>query len=184
MGNVAPLVRRPVEIQLDKSYPELGVRSFWKGTFHKPLLAGLDVGTKRLFQIAKGDLLFNIVFAWEGAVAVAQLNDDGRVGSHRFLTCVADSERTSSQFLRYFFLTQGGLELLGAASPGGAGRNRTLGVEALSEIHVPMPGLAQIQWFDALQAKAADVRRLHVEAKTELERLIPSMLHRAFNGEL
>ena len=131
MADIAPLVRRPIEIDLESSYPELGVRSFGKGTFHKPALSGLEVGTKRLFRIEKGDLVFNIVFAWEGAVAVAQKADDGRVGSHRFLTCVPEEGRATSTFLRYFFLTKEGIELLGKASPGGAGRNRTLGVEAL-----------------------------------------------------
>jgi len=71
MSEVAPLVRRPVEIDLDGTYPELGVRSFGKGTFHKPELPGAEVGNKKLFRINAGDLLFNIVFAWEGAVAVA-----------------------------------------------------------------------------------------------------------------
>jgi type I restriction enzyme S subunit len=36
MGEVAPLVRRPVEVSADGMYPELGIRSFGKGTFHKP----------------------------------------------------------------------------------------------------------------------------------------------------
>ena len=69
MAEVAPLVRRPVEIDLDAAYPELGVRSFGRGTFHKPELPGVEVGNKKLFRICAGDLVFNIVFAWEGAVA-------------------------------------------------------------------------------------------------------------------
>ena len=64
MSEVAPLVRRPVAVDLDGTYPELGVRSFGKGTFHKPDLPGAEVGTKKLFSINAGDLLFNIVFAW------------------------------------------------------------------------------------------------------------------------
>jgi len=128
MGDIAPLVRRPVAIDPDATYPELGVRSFGKGTFHKPALPGIEVGSKKLFGIAAGDLLFNIVFAWEGAVAVAQPGDAGRVGSHRFLTCVPDPKRATADFLRYWFLTDEGLLVLGQASPGGAGRNRTLGV--------------------------------------------------------
>ena len=67
---VAPLVRRPrVEIDLDAAYPELGVRSFGRGTTNE--LPGVEVGDKQLFRICAGDLVFNIVFAWEGAVAVA-----------------------------------------------------------------------------------------------------------------
>jgi hypothetical protein len=48
------------------------IRSFGKGTFHKPPLSGSDVGTKRLYRIEPGDLLFSNVFAWEGAIAIAQ----------------------------------------------------------------------------------------------------------------
>jgi type I restriction enzyme S subunit len=33
MGDVAPLVRRPVHVEPDITYPELGIRSFGKGTF-------------------------------------------------------------------------------------------------------------------------------------------------------
>ena len=131
MAEVAPLVRRPVEIDLDAAYPELGVRSFGRGTFHKPELPGVEVGNKKLFRICAGDLVFNIVFAWEGAVAVAQPEDDGRVGSHRFLTCVPAPETATVEFLRFYFSTPEGLQKLGEASPGGAGRNRTLGLKKL-----------------------------------------------------
>jgi type I restriction enzyme S subunit len=180
MQEVAPLVRRPVEVNPEQSYSELGVRSFGKGTFHKPDLPGIEVGTKRLFRIDKGDLLFNIVFAWEGAVAVAREDDYGRVGSHRFLACVPDPDRATPEFLRYFFLTEEGLQRLGEASPGGAGRNRTLGMQALDAIQVPCPSLAAQSWFNALQTKAAVARSSSADAAAELDRLIPAMLDRAF----
>jgi hypothetical protein len=141
MGDIAPLVRRPVTIDPDGSYPELGVRSFGKGTFHKPQLPGIEVGTKKLFTVESGDLVFNIVFAWEGAVAVASSGDAGRVGSHRFLTCVPDPDRATADFLRFWFLGDEGMLALGQASPGGAGRNRTLGIKALEAIKVPVPSL-------------------------------------------
>ena len=118
--NWRPFVRRPVAVDLDGSYLEVGVRSFGKGTFHKPALSGIEVGSKRLFKVRAGDLVFNIVFAWEGAVAVATSHDDGRVGSHRFLTCVSEPSRATSEFLRFHFLTPEGIHQLGAASPGGA----------------------------------------------------------------
>ena len=122
MAEVAPLVRRPVDIQPDASYLELGVRSFGRGTFHKPALDGMAVGSKKLFRIEPQDLVFNIVFAWEGAVAIAKADDCGRVGSHRFLTCVPNPEISTVDFLLYFFLSPEGLRALGDASPGGAGR--------------------------------------------------------------
>lgn len=182
MAEVAPLVRRPVEIDLDASYPELGVRSFGRGTFHKPELPGVEVGDKQLFRICAGDLVFNIVFAWEGAVAVAQPEDDGRVGSHRFLTCVPAPETATVQFLRFYFSTPEGLQKLGEASPGGAGRNRTLGLKKLESLHVPVPPIGRQHWFDRLQAKAHEARTIRAKTAQDVEALIPAMLHEIFNG--
>lgn len=180
MAEVAPLVRREQRIDLDCNYPELGIRSFGKGTFHKPPLSGSEVGTKRLFRIETGDLLFSNVFAWEGAIAIAQPGDDGRFGSHRFISCVADAYIASAEFLRYFFLTETGLEKIGGASPGGAGRNRTLGIEKLMAIEVPIPPLAVQQPFDALQAKVVELKAKHAAIREANQALLPAMLERIF----
>ena len=182
MAEVAPLVRRPVEIDLDAAYPELGVRSFGRGTFHKPELPGVEVGNKKLFRICAGDLVFNIVFAWEGAVAVAQPEDDGRVGSHRFLTCVPAPETATVEFLRFYFSTPEGLQKLGEASPGGAGRNRTLGLKKLESLQVPVPPIGRQHWFDRLQAKAHEARTIRANTAQDVEALIPAMLHGIFDG--
>ena len=181
MADVAPLVRRPIEVKPDGRYQELGIRSFGRGPFHKPSLSGLDAGSKRLFRIEPGDLVFNIVFAWEGAVAIARPEDTGRVGSHRFLTCVADETRVSAEILRFWFLSREGLAALGQASPGGAGRNRTLGLDGLSRIEVPIPSLDAQAWFEALHARAASLRALNAAAAGDAAALLPAMLHQTFS---
>jgi len=181
MSEVAPLVRRPVEIDLDGTYPELGVRSFGRGTFHKPDLPGTEVGNKKLFRICAGDLLFNIVFAWEGAVAVVQPEDEGRVGSHRFLSCVPAPETATVEFLRFYFSTPEGLQKLGEASPGGAGRNRTLGLKKLEDLLVPVPPIERQHWFDRLQKKVREAGGIRASTAQDLEALIPAMLHEIFS---
>jgi type I restriction enzyme S subunit len=182
MAEVAPLVRRPVETNLDAAYPELGVRSFGRGTFHKPDLPGAEVGNKKLFRICAGDLLFNIVFAWEGAVAVARPEDEGRVGSHRFLSCLPAPKTATVEFLRFYFSTPEGLQKLGEASPGGAGRNRTLGLKKLENLQVPVPPIDRQHWFDRLQAKAREARAIRAGTAQDVEALIPAMLYKIFNG--
>lgn len=184
MRDVAPLVRRPEKIEESGSYAELGIRSFGKGTFHKPALSGFDLGSKRLFRIKAGDLLFSNVFAWEGAIAIAKSEDEGRFGSHRFMSCVPKKDTATAQFLRFYFLTNEGIELIRAASPGGAGRNRTLGIEALANIVVPVPSIEKQKWFDALQTELGALKHLHTETAAELDALLPAILDRAFKGEL
>lgn len=184
MAEVAPLKRRPVQVEPSERYHEIGIRSFSRGTFHKPPIEGALLGTKKIFRIEANDLLFNIVFAWEGAVAVAKPQDHGRVGSHRFLTCVPKDGLATSTFLHFHFLTDRGLEQLGKAPPGGAGRNRTLGLKALEEIPVPLPAFEKQRWFDSLAAKVDFLRHLQIETAAEVDALLPSILDKAFKGEL
>lgn len=184
MAEVAPLVRREQSIDLDGSYPELGIRSFGKGTFHKPPLSGSEVGTKRLYRIEPGDLLFSNVFAWEGAIAIALSEDAGRFGSHRFITCQANPELTTAEFLRYYFLTDEGMLKISEASPGGAGRNRTLGLEKLMAIEVPIPPLTTQQTFDRLQAEVAALKAKHTAIRQANAALLPATLERVLSTEV
>lgn len=181
MSEVAPLVRRPVtEINPDGSYPELGIRSFGRGTFHKLALTGIEIGSKKLFRIESGDIVFNNVFAWEGAVAVAQSWDDGRVGSHRFISCVPIPNTMTAQFLLFYFLTDQGLHQLGEASPGGAGRNRTLGLKKLAAILVPVPPIEAQLWFNHLLTKAHHARRIREESAQDIDTLSSAILREIF----
>lgn len=180
MFEVAPLVRREVAVELEGVYPELGIRSFGRGTFHKPAVLGSET-TKRLFEIHMGDLVFSNVFAWEGAVAVARADDHGRFGSHRFITCVCDPARVLPEFLCFYFLTNDGLAKLQRASPGGAGRNRTLGIAKLAEITVPLVSLAKQAEFTILLNLQAEVRAKAATASEQTDALLPSLLGQILN---
>jgi len=184
MHEVAPIVRRWVDVHITQEYHELGVRSFGKGTFHKPAISGAKVGSKRILRIEPGDLLFMNVFAWEGAIAVAQPEDKDRVGSHRYITCVPQKGMITAPFLCFYFLTPEGLARIREASPGGAGRNRTLGLQKLGQIEVPVPDYDDQIWFDKLQTKVSAMRSLGEETSTTLDALLPAILDRAFKGEL
>ena len=118
--------------------------------------------------------------AWEGAIAIAQTDDSGRFGSHRFITCLANPELTTAEFLRDYFLTDEGLLKIGEASPGGAGRNRTLGLEKLMAIEVPMPRLSEQKAFDRLQAEILTLKAKHTAIRKANAALLPATLERVF----
>lgn len=185
MAEVAPLTRRPVvQIDNEKYYSELGVRSFGKGTFHKTAIKGVEMGTKRIYEIKPNDLVFSNVFAWEGAIAVAKPEDNDRFGSHRFITCVAKENLALPSFLEFHFLTQKGLEQIGDASPGGAGRNRTLGLTKLEALKVPVPAIEKQRWFDSLLQKTNAIKKHQAETAQQLNALMPAILDKAFKGQL
>lgn len=184
MSEVAPIVRRQIEITVDGEYPELGARSFGKGIFHKPTLIGAELDWQKLYTVHSGDLVLSNIKAWEGAIAAAGNNDHGRVGSHRYITCVPVEGVTTANFLAFYLLTQEGIEQVQAASPGSADRNRTLAMKRLEKIKVPVPDYDKQLWFNQLQSYVEKIKQAQSENATELEALMPSILDKAFKGEL
>ncbi|MGE3445919.1 MAG: restriction endonuclease subunit S [Acidimicrobiia bacterium] len=139
VGDLLKLHRRAVEVDPSGEYQEVGVRSFGRGIFRKEPIAGTDLGSKRVFRIEPGDLVISNVFAWEGAIAVASEAEEGMIGSHRFMTFRPKDDRTDTAWLAWFFLSEPGLELIRRASPGSAGRNRTLAIERFEALEIPLP---------------------------------------------
>ena len=88
--DIATLMRRPVQVTEDGSYPEVGVRCFGKGLFHKPPRTGLEVGDKKLFRLQEDDFILQVTFAWEGAVGIVSKEDEMFFGSVRVLTFEVD----------------------------------------------------------------------------------------------
>ncbi len=183
-GDVAKLIRRRVVTTPDGLYPELGIRSFGKGTFHKPALSGKQLGNKRVFLIKTGDLVFMNVFAWEGAIALAKPEDNGRVGSHRFMAYEVDAAQATAEFLCYHFLTESGMERIRSASPGSAGRNRTLGITKLQAIRVPVPPIESQRRFSKLYAICARLQEIQATIDADLAAFAPAVLAKAFRGGL
>lgn len=139
VGDVLRLERRQFDVDPTSEYRELGIRSFGKGIFHKEPVTGDQLGNKRVFKIEPGDLVLSNVFAWEGAVALAGETERGMIGSHRFMTYVPSDGRILPAWAAWFFVSEPGLDLLGAASPGSAGRNRTLAIKRFENLRIPLP---------------------------------------------
>ena len=183
MAEVAPFVRRPVEIDIDTRYREVGARSFGKGLFIKPDFDGAEATWQKPVWIKAGDLVLSNIKAWEGAIAIAGNEHDGCIASHRYITCVPDPECATVGFLAYYLLSEDGLEKIGLASPGTADRNRTLSLGNLGKIEVPVPPLAVQLTFDRLQAEVAALKAKHTAIREANAALLPATLERVFTGE-
>lgn len=143
VGDVLALQRRQVEVEPTLTYEEIGVRSFGRGIFHKEPVEGAVLGNKRVFRIEPGDLVISNVFGWEGAVALATGAEEGKIGSHRFMTFTARDGGIDTGWASWFFRSEPGLELIRQASPGSAGRNKTLAVQRFENLVIPLPPIAE-----------------------------------------
>ncbi len=180
MAQVAPSVRRAVDIDIAASYRELGARSFGKGLFVKPDFEGAEATWQKPVWIKSGDLVLSNIKAWEGAIAVAARAHDGCIASHRYITCVPDPAVATTGFLAYYLLSDDGLEKIGLASPCTADRNRTLSLGNLGNIEVPLPPVAAQQAFNQLQAQVAALKTKHTAIRRANAALLPATLERVF----
>lgn len=99
MGEIAPLIRRPVVIDPEETYTQIGVRSFYRGLFERRKVLGSDFDWQKLFWIEENDLVFSNLMAWEQAIGLADSKYAGAVGNHRMLTCHVDRSRMTPSFL-------------------------------------------------------------------------------------
>jgi hypothetical protein len=143
VDDVLELQRRAVAVDPSAVYEEIGVRSFGRGIFHKEPVSGADLGAKRVFRIQSGDLVISNVFAWEGAIAVAMEAEDGKIGSHRFMTFTPTDDRINTSWAAWYFRSEQGLDLIRKASPGSAGRNRTLAIDRFGTLEIPLPAIGE-----------------------------------------
>ncbi|MFU3493293.1 restriction endonuclease subunit S [Pseudomonas aeruginosa] len=174
----------PVSVDVDDAYQEIGIRSHGKGIFHKELISGKALGDKRVFWVEENAFVVNIVFAWEQAVAVTSAAEKEMIASHRFPMYKPKNNSSDVHFVKYFFLTNKGKELLGIASPGGAGRNKTLGQKEFENLDLLFPGdveeqteianiLSSLDDLIAAQSKKVDALKTHKQGL--MQQLFPAL---------
>jgi len=143
VGDLLERVVRPLQVEGGNTYQEIGIRSHCKGIFHKTPVTGQQIGEKRVFWIEPGCLIFNIIFAWEHAIALTTENERGLIASHRFPMYRSTNGILLPEFAYLYFSSPRGKYDLALASPGGAGRNKTLGQEEFKRLRIPVPPLRE-----------------------------------------
>lgn len=137
LGEIVVPYSAPVETP-HGGYERLGIRSHGKGVFHDYVEAGKELGTAQMHRVASHNLIVNITFAWEHAVAITDDDDAGKLVSHRFPQ-FAMTDDIYDQFLKYMILDARFRHHLMLSSPGGAGRNRVLKVSEMLEYEMMIP---------------------------------------------
>ena len=143
VSNIVKRIRKSITPELTGLYREIGIRSHAKGIFYKEPITGKSLGDKSVFLIQPGCFIVNIVFAWEHAISKTTEYEIGMIASHRFPMYKPKKEILDLDYLLYFFKTERGKHLLGLASPGGAGRNKTLGQEEFMKLQIPVPSIEE-----------------------------------------
>ena len=141
-------------------YKQIGIRSHAKGLFYKEAVSGKSLGNKSVFWIEPNCFIVNIVFAWERAIGKTTDADIGFIASHRFPMYRPKAGILNLDYLLYFFKSLKGKYLLELASPGGAGRNKTLGQTEFLKLKIPVPSMEeQIRLVNVLDTATKELHQ-------------------------
>ena len=163
LKNEIRLVEKPKE-----PFLSIGIRSHGKGIFHKPNFNPADIAMEELYEVKEDDLIVNITFAWEQAIAIVSKEDDGGLVSHRFPTYIFKKEKAIPEFFRHFILQPRFKYLLELISPGGAGRNRVMSKKDFLKLEVKIPSVEEQQAI----AEVLDAANLELKLYEEKLRLL------------
>ncbi|MFZ7120302.1 MAG: restriction endonuclease subunit S [Eubacteriaceae bacterium] len=145
-------------------YERLGLRSHCKGTFHQYIEDENSISVDTLYRVECNNLIVNITFAWEHAIAITTIEDEGKLVSHRFPT-YRFVNGISPIFMKYLISRKRFKYDMGVASPGGAGRNRVLNTKLFKQIPIIIPNIKE-------QEKIGDfLSRLNKKVEIEKQKL-------------
>lgn len=168
INSVLKKVDNPVVVNKENQYTQIGIYSHGKGLFYKEPVTGKELGNKSVFWIEPNCFILNIVFAWEQAVAKTTEKEKGFIASHRFPMFKPIDNLIDVDYAVYYFLTKKGTYILDAASPGGAGRNRTLGQDRFLESKILLPSLPEQKAIaDVLSAADEEISLLQKDLEQE-----------------
>jgi len=174
---------KPVVRKVDKpeeSYVAVGIRSHFKGTFQRLVEDPRTVNMDSLYRVKENDLILNITFAWEGAIALVKKEDEECYVSHRFPTYEIKRSKAEPCFIRQLIMSSRMKYDLSNISPGGAGRNRVLNKKDFLKMPIWLPDLEAQKnigaYLGAIDNEIDLLKQLADKYKTQKRGLMQKML--------
>lgn len=187
LGELLRQVERIHPIDPTRTYRLLGVRWYAQGLFVREEKLGAEIAATRAYSVQPGDFIYNRLFAWKGAFAVAGNESTGAHVSNEFPTFVTDPSRLDAKFLLWTFRQQRtwatALGLSSGATP--TSRNR-LKETAFLAMEIPLPPLVEqrriVARIEPLAARVDEARQLRSGLLSASEALSRACTERAYRS--
>jgi len=176
--------RRPnVQVVGTQSYQFAGVYCFGRGVFSGQRRIGMDFAYKQLTQIRAGEFVYPKLMAWEGALAIVPEECDGHFVSPEFSVFTVHEDRVLPEVLDVYFRSPAVWPSLSGASTGTNVRRKRLNPKDFLDYVFPLPDRRVQLALRAVYHRMNELQPLKDQSPL-LDTLLPSILDRAFRGEL
>ena len=173
-----------VVVRPEGTYQFAGVYCFGRGVFRGDKKTGMDFAYARLTRLHVGNFVYPKLMAWEGALGVVPPECDGCVVSTEFPVFEVFEELVFPEVLDTYFRTPAVWPKIAGASTGTNVRRRRLNPKDFLNYCIPLPSRQTQERLRRVQAQVSTLKRLQAAGAVELAALMPSILDKAFRGEL
>ena len=144
LGELLTAVSRPLAVVQSDSYALLGAHWYAKGLYIKDRKMGRDIQAKTLYEVRRGDFVYNRLFAWMGSFALADDAVNSCFVSNEFRSFLCDVNRLHPQFLYFYFARRSVWSEVEGLSTGSTptSRNR-LKDERFLAMKIPLPPIQE-----------------------------------------
>jgi len=161
-------IEQKVELDDATEYSTVGVRLRGRGAYVRDSLLGAQIARKQQWILRANDIVYNKLFAWRGAFAVADESVDGLIVSDKFPTYELDTAIVDASYLRFFFMTDGLATQARRLSKGAAAISKlTLNPPQFWDLTLPVPSSLDVQRRMATVFREVEARALEVQALGE-----------------
>jgi type I restriction enzyme, S subunit len=172
------------EVIFGKIFPQVGVKGFGGGLFSKEAIDSTQTTYRVFNKLYDGALVLSQVKGWEGAIAVCPTILVGKYVSPEYRTfrCIpgcAIPEYLSALVTVPWFWNQ-----LKNLTRGMGGRRERIRPEQFLNMEIPLPSFDQQKYAISFFEKVSNMQIQRNEALRKIEGLLPTILDKAFKGEL
>jgi type I restriction enzyme S subunit len=184
MAQLVTLREPDVIVVPSETYRFAGVYCFGRGVFSGGVKTSMEFSYKRLTRIRAGDFVYPKLMAWEGALAVVPPECEGLCVSPEFPVFDVNRDRVLPETLDVHFRTPSVWAALAELSTGTNVRRRRLHPNSFLGYQFPLPPMRTQLLIKRVKTKVDQLKVLQAKTSTELDALLPSILDKAFKGEL
>jgi type I restriction enzyme S subunit len=179
-------VERKILVDDEITYDCVGVRWYGHGAFIREKELGMNIARKQQWVINSGDVVYNKLFAWKGAFAIADNVTDGCIVSDKFPTYRIDQDLVEPKFLQFYFQTPQLARQAQDLSKGAAAISKlTLNPPQFWDLTIPLPSLEEqrhiVERIEALAGRVREALFLRKEAIEEADAVRLSYLQEIYN---
>lgn len=184
MSKLVELREDRVSVDAETLYPQVGIRGYGGGLFSKQATAGNETSYKYFNRLAENMLVLSQPKGWEGAIAVCGNEHAGWFSSPEYRTFICREDECNPRYLDLVVRSDWFRILLDSATHGQGGRRERTRPERVLTLKLLMPRLKDQEKALSIIERLNEVRSFGQDVDAKTTDMMPSILDRAFKGEL